>query len=284
MTGLLERHADLAILLILFLEDLGVPMPVPADVALLLAGYRLRNHASPLLFIGLMILAINVGATILYAVAYRGGRPLIDRFGHYLHLNAAKLESTEAWLKRRGFWGIAFGRAIPGVRIVTVLACGIFRIPPVRFLTAQFVGISLYMVILLVAGYYVGPEAVERINLPALSFRLVLTVIVAIALPLILRRLNRKTASDDTRAIEANLSQRERIMADLLAGFGGMIQLSSIWFIFASLTNLMQRAEVERAILMLARWVNVDNRPRAVAYTLDYLAVLVLCLLGSTLR
>lgn len=281
MPDLLERHADIAVLLILLLEDLGVPMPIPADVALLYAGFRLRQHPYPLLAIVVMFAAINIGATILYTVARRGGRPLVDRFGRYVHLNAEKLERAEAWLNRRGMTGIIIGRTLPGIRIVTIIACGLFNVPLRKFLISQFIGVAIYMGVFLSLGYWIGPEAAERIKLPAISFRLVLILLAAVIGPLILRRLNRKTASDDTRRIEARLRPRDRVMADLLAGFGGAIELASIWAIIASVTNIMQRAEIERAVFMLARIVHPDAQSRAVAYTVDYLATLALCLVAA---
>lgn len=278
MLELLDRHGEIAILVILFLEDMGIPVPIPADVALLYAGLRMREGDSSIWFVVPMFLAINIGAMILYGVSRLGGRPMIDRFGHYIHFDAAKLERTEAWLNRRGVWGIMLGRMLPGARIITVIGCGLFRVPLRRYLPAQIVGVTVYMAVLLLAGYWIGPEAVERIKLPALSLRVVVLLVFAIALPLVLRRLNRQTASDDTRSIEASIRPVQRVRADLLAGFVGMIELTALWTICTSLTNLISNNDLQRAVMTLARWLNAEHQPRAVAYLLDYLVVLGLCL------
>jgi membrane protein DedA with SNARE-associated domain len=286
MREFLERHTDIAIFLIIFLEDLGVPMPLPADVVVVYAGYRLRQHTiNPYLAITLMLVAVNLAATILFTVVRRGGRPLVDRYGSYLHLNAHRLTSAEEWLHRHGALAIVAGRTIPGIRLATVIACGLFKVPYRIFLPAQFAGVSIYLTFFLLIGYFLGPQAVERVHFPALSFRLLVLVVVVVALPLVLRRLNRRTADDDTRTIQATLTRGERIGAALLAGFAGAIELASIWAIVASLTRLMHRAEVQDAALILARWLDADEQPRAVAiaYTLDYLATLIACLVAAVI-
>src|ERR671939_1875585 len=103
MREFLERHTDLAIFMIVFLEDLGIPMPIPADVAVVYAGYRLRQHTiNPYLAVALMVVAVNLAATILFTVVRRGGRPLVERYGRYLHLDAHRLTRPEDWLDRHG--------------------------------------------------------------------------------------------------------------------------------------------------------------------------------------
>src|ERR687886_1714514 len=155
MREFLERHTDLAIFMIVFLEDLGVPMPVPADVAVVYAGYRLRQHTiNPYLSVALMLVAVNLAATILFTVVRRGGRPLVDRYGRYLHLDAERLARAEGWLKRGGIGAIIAGRAIPGIRLATVIACGLFKVPYRTFLPAQFAGVSTYLTFFLLIGYF----------------------------------------------------------------------------------------------------------------------------------
>src|SRR5919202_4282774 len=284
MREFLERHTDIAIFLIVFLEDLGVPMPVPADVAVVYAGYRLRQHTiNPYLAVTLMVVAVNLAATILFTVVRRGGRPLVDRYAHFLDLDAQRLARAEGWLDRHGALAIMLGRTIPGIRLATVITCGLLKVPYRIFLPAQLAGVSIYLAVFLFIGYALGPRAAESIHLPAISFRLILLVIGAVALPLILRRLNRSTADDDTRTIQARLTRGERVRAALLAGFAGTIELATIWAIVASLTRLMHRAEVQDAALILARWLDADDQPPAVAYTLDYLAMLIACLIAAVI-
>ncbi|GAC1355178.1 MAG: hypothetical protein NVSMB42_13420 [Herpetosiphon sp.] len=277
MPDFLERYGDIALLIILFLEDLGIPMPIPADVVLLYAGFRLRLHEVSFSLIMLMFVAINLGATILYFVARSGGRPLVDRFGKYIHLDEDRLRRTEAWLTRRGLVAIIIGRSVPGVRIVTVIACGLFKIPIGKYLLGQLVGVGGYMAVLITVGYRLGPAAVEKIRLPALSIRLVGLTIGALVLPVLLARLNRKTREENTRTIEASLSSLQRVSAALFAGFVGMLEFMAIWTIWASAARVMQQDDVQQAYSMLSRWLHTGSS-RTMTFALDYIALIIIFL------
>lgn len=287
MRALLEQHTYLAIVLILFLEDMGIPLPIPADVVILYSGYRIRTHgAHPILTPLLMLASINGGATLLYLIVRRSGRPLVDRFGPYLHLSPARLLRAQDWLRRRGFWAIVLSRSIPGLRIATVVACGLLRVPARRFLLAQVLGTSIYMTFFLLLGYFVGPHAAERLRLPAVSLRVVLAAVVAIALPYVLRRLNRATAAEITDAIARGLSPGQRVGAALLAGFLGALELSLV--LILALAPLEYQGLVQRGhgLLHGPLWSAALNLPvgqkgRALGLMIDTTLALLSCALAT---
>ncbi len=283
MRGLLAQHATLASFLILFLEDLGIPMPIPADMVIMYAGYRAREHLiHPAWVVFLLLFAVCSASTILYAVVRAGGRPLVDRYGRYLHLNEARLARAEVWVRKRGVLGIIVSRSIPGVRLATVISCGLFRVPLRRFLPAQVIGTLIYMMFFFLIGYLLGPQAVEHIRLPAHSLQILLMVVVAVAVPLALRSVNRSTRDEDTRAILLRLTGRQRDSASLLAGFCGTVELALIWGTFATLANLTQRHEVQHATRAIMRWLaSGADVGGAAAYALDYVVMLLLGLLAS---
>ncbi len=73
-------------------------------------------------------------------VVRRGGRPLVDRFGRYVHLGPEQLARTQTLLARDRWKGIALGRAIPGVRYATVIACGLLKVSYLHYVTAHIAG------------------------------------------------------------------------------------------------------------------------------------------------
>lgn len=295
MRGLLEQHANLASFMILFFEDLGIPMPVPADMVIMYAGYRAHEHlVHPVWIVLLLLTAVNLASTILYFVIRRGGRPIVERFGRYLHLDQARLARAESWVRDRGVLGIIISRSIPGVRIATVIACGLFRIRFPIFIVAQVLGTFLYLMFFFLIGYYLGPRAVEHVHLPAHALRLLLMLVVALGLPLLLGRLNRRTWNDDTRLIQAGLSARQCGMAALLSGFAGMVEAALLWGALSSLARVMHWTGIQQAVRTLAYGLtalsaggtsadDVTGRPHgvALAYVLDYVAMLLLCLVAA---
>jgi hypothetical protein len=130
--------------------------------------------------------ASALGASGLYAMVRRGGRPLVDRFGPYVHLGPEQLARAESMLSRSGWGGIAVGRATPGLRYATVIACGLLEVSYSRFVTATLVGSSVYIAAFLALGAIFGPEVLDRIHLPALAVRLLWVLPLAVGLPLLM--------------------------------------------------------------------------------------------------
>jgi membrane protein DedA with SNARE-associated domain len=82
--------------------------------------------------VAMIVLAATAGATIgsslLYFVMRRGGRPLLDRHGRYLHLNEARVSRVEGWSRRYGAVAIVFGRLVPGLRTPTTAMSATFQV------------------------------------------------------------------------------------------------------------------------------------------------------------
>jgi membrane protein DedA with SNARE-associated domain len=171
-TDFLDRHALLAAGVVVFVEEAGVPLPMlPGDLVMLLLGVRARQGLVPL-WAALVVLqvATMAGATVLYALCRRAGRGLVLRYGRYLHLTPARLARAERWIERRGFLAVAVGRLLPGLRIATVVGCGVLGVPPRVFLPGLALGGFVYLLGYALLGYYAGPAAlalVERVHLPA---------------------------------------------------------------------------------------------------------------------
>jgi len=181
MMGLIERHSLIAILIAVLLEELGIPMPIPTDLLIVFAGVRVAGSTNAFVTWFLLLnLASAAGASGLYLIVRRGGRPLIERYGRYVHLGPQQVDRAERLLGRGGWWSIAIGRAIPGLRYLTVIACGLFKVPYLRFVTAHMVGSSIYIGIFLALGVFFGPKVAEYLHLPELELRLIWLLALAI--------------------------------------------------------------------------------------------------------
>src|SRR6266508_4182450 len=82
MLALLDKHSFIAIFIAVLLEELGIPMPIPTDLLIVFAGVRVAGstYAFAIWFL-LLNIASAAGASGLYLIVRRGGRPLIDRYG-----------------------------------------------------------------------------------------------------------------------------------------------------------------------------------------------------------
>jgi membrane protein DedA with SNARE-associated domain len=68
---------------------------------------------------------VFIGSSLLFFVMRHKGRPLLEKYGKYIHLNRGRLDMLERWFVRRGRLAIILGRLIPGLRIPTTIMAGL---------------------------------------------------------------------------------------------------------------------------------------------------------------
>ncbi len=274
MMGLLERHSLIAILIAVLLEELGIPMPIPTDLLIVFAGVRVAGSTNTFaIWFLLLNIASAAGASGLYLIVRRGGRPLIERYGRYVHLGPKQVDRAERLLGRGGWWSIAIGRAIPGLRYLTVIACGLFKVPYLRFVTAHIVGSSIYIGVFLGLGAAFGPRVAEYLHLPELELRLIWLLALSIGLPILLAWLCYRGHT----SYKAAPSRRRTFGALLLASFAGATSMAAAWAAAATIAELAGaprplNVTYELALALLGRGL----RPTS-AYMLVYTALLLLC-------
>ena len=127
---LLMRFGVPGSLTLLYLEESGVPLPVPGDVYVVYVGHAAAGSIVKRIAAWLAIVAVVVaGSSNLYLVSRHWGERLLrGRLGGFLHVDAAGLARAERWLARWGPLLIIFGRHLPGFRIPITIAAGTFKV------------------------------------------------------------------------------------------------------------------------------------------------------------
>src|SRR5207248_659392 len=110
-----------------------------------------------------------LGSSLLYLLARRGGRGVVERYGPFIGIGPKQLERAERQLQRHGAIAVVLGRLLPGLRVLTAIGCGIFRVPYRVFLPAMSLGSLVYIVGYTMLGYFAGPAVLglfEALHLP----------------------------------------------------------------------------------------------------------------------
>jgi membrane protein DedA with SNARE-associated domain len=249
ITGLLEKSNELVYGLLIFIEECGVPLPLPGDGIMLYAGYRVsRGRASLALTLLILEAATLAGASILYWLGRRGGRPLLYRYGRYLHINPMKLDQAAASLQRHGLLAIAAGRVLPGLRIATPLAAGVLELPYSKFLPAVFIGSTVYIVFWVVLGILFGPDVAVLLAGVDLSVRPVLTVLVVGGLAFFLIRAYRRGLSQ--RVAYQERGWETAALAGLLAMLEMGVAVNVALYAFAAAGLTMPQEALARALAL----------------------------------
>jgi membrane protein DedA with SNARE-associated domain len=100
----------------------GVGFGWPAYLAMALAG----------------ALGYLFGSILGWALGFYGGRPLLERYGRWLHLSPERLDRAERWFARWDVLAVLVGRVTPVVRSFISIPAGVFemRLTPYAGLTA----------------------------------------------------------------------------------------------------------------------------------------------------
>ncbi|MGI8854842.1 MAG: DedA family protein [Thermomicrobiales bacterium] len=224
--ALLRSHALAVIVVIIFFEELGVPSPIPGDLMMVYAGVRVtQGHDALWAVLLLQELATVLGASGLFFLSRRYGRPLVERYGRFIHLGPETLARMEGRIQRRGGWAIVLGRILPGLRIITPIAAGVLGMPFSSFLPALALGGFLYILGYTLLGVFVGPAALalyDRISLPVSALA---SLAVLAALFFAMRQLRRAPPAftqDRHGALASSL------IAGVLAGVAGLLAANSV--------------------------------------------------------
>jgi membrane protein DedA with SNARE-associated domain len=151
-----------AVALIVLLRSAAIPIPVPADLLVIVVGARAQEQQVPL-WPAWVLLACSTtaGAALLYAFVRWVGQGDVTHYGRYIGLTTERLNAAETQLVERGTRAIFVARIVPGLRLAIVAVCGMLRFGWWKFLGAVFLGALMYVGICLMIGYFFG-DAVEE--------------------------------------------------------------------------------------------------------------------------
>lgn len=144
-----------AIFVVVVLGNVG--LPVPEETILALAGYLVwRGKLRLSLVLAVGILSAVVGDNIGYWLGRRYGQPALPRYARWALGHPERLESMQAFVRRRGPLAVFVARFIPGIRFAAGPLAGALGMRFVSFLVANVAGAALYVPVLVGAGYAVG--------------------------------------------------------------------------------------------------------------------------------
>lgn len=168
------HQAVIAPFILLFIEESGIPLPIPGDVYLAFTGYQVSKGTVPYWGAFLMLLiAVLAGSSILYFISARWGTLLVDKLGIYLHLNQKKLVEVEKDFKKYGIFLIIFGRHIPGLRIPITVFSGISGVSYPTFIISTFISVVFWIAFYLALGERVGKNVMKHFHATPAYFLLI---------------------------------------------------------------------------------------------------------------
>jgi membrane-associated protein len=196
---LIQTFGTIGLILIVFVESGLVPVPLPGDSILVLAGAFCATSKAgdphlnlAAVVIGTLIAAV-VGAQIGYALGSRYGTRLFKPDARIF--KTAYLEQAQEFFDRRGPRAVVIARFVPVVRTIVPMLAGAGHMPRRKFAIANLIGAVLWTVGISMLGYVVGKSiSIDKYILP------VVVVIIALSLipPFLEYRRHKRAQSPNT--------------------------------------------------------------------------------------
>jgi membrane protein DedA with SNARE-associated domain len=143
--------------LVIWLAAESVGVPLPDEAVLLTVGFLAHKGTVQLApAIACSVVGAAIGSSVSYTLGLRLGRPVVARIANRVGIKADRLESAEAWMRRRGGVGVFITRVFPFARNVASYAAGIAGIPARVFYIAMLLGSGIWCVTVLSLGDLLG--------------------------------------------------------------------------------------------------------------------------------
>jgi membrane protein DedA with SNARE-associated domain len=196
------RYGYLAIFLLVFLQEVGMPNPFPNELLLLFSGYLCFKSLLYFPYVILTVVCADfIGTNILYFLFYSTGAFIMQKKPKWLPLSEKMIDRLSDKISRGGQLSIYIFRLTPFTRGYTSVIAGLLQIRPGVFLTLAIVSGLTWALVYVVIGYYIGPSwdlfAVYIGSFKYLLLLVLALIIVAFLFVYIIRRRKRKKANEE---------------------------------------------------------------------------------------
>lgn len=142
-------------------------VPIPSAMILLGSGFLFLKGPLTLglvstLFFTIVIpatLGLTLGSLFIYTLAYKGGKPFLEKYGQWLALSWSDVEVVNQKFTEGTFdeWSLVLARVFPIIPSVLIAAfCGLTRMPLRKYITLTLIGAFFKALLLGLIGWQVG--------------------------------------------------------------------------------------------------------------------------------
>jgi len=155
MTSILGKYGYLVVGVSVAIESSGIPFP-GETVLVTAAVYAGTGHIAIAWVIVAAAAGAIIGDNLGYTAGRYGGRPLVERYGRFVHLRPEALGRAEQFFNRYGDSTVFFGRFVAVLRAWVAFLAGTNRMPWPRFLLFNAAGGIVWATGFGVLGFELG--------------------------------------------------------------------------------------------------------------------------------
>jgi len=152
------KYGYLIIILLVFLQEVGFPNPIPNELVMVFSGYLCYTGMLKVpLVILVALLGDLLGSGILYAVFFFFGKKIMKKKPRWLPISQKKIDKLAAKFQKQGISAVIIGRLSPFIRGYVSVLMGLMNYPAKKYLWI-LVGTAIFWACFYVlTGYLIGP-------------------------------------------------------------------------------------------------------------------------------
>ncbi len=201
--ALLETHGYLVVFAATVLENLFVVGSfTPGETFVAAGGFvSSRGQLEPF---GVWLSAVAgsfVGSSISYYLGFRGGRELVERWGHIFHISEKRILGAERYFEEHGSKTVLIARFVAGFKNFVPVLAGISRMRLAVFEAYVLIGAAIYAAVMVTVGYVFGDNLDKVLGLlESLGYAgLALIAALVVAWFLVRRKMQKAVIDDDAK-------------------------------------------------------------------------------------
>ena len=151
-------YGYVAIFILVFLQEIGMPNPIPNEILLIFSGYlSYKGILSFPVALLTVVLADFIGTNILYFVFFKAGIHMIRKKPKWIPLSSGTIDRLTSKVSKGGKLNMFIFRLTPFTRGYTSVIAGLLRIKPKTFLPLALISAISWAIVYVLTGYFIGP-------------------------------------------------------------------------------------------------------------------------------
>ena len=154
----IAQYGYFAVFLFVFLQEVGMPSPLPNEFLLLFCGYLSFTGILNLVLVSLSVIGADLLAgVILYLVFYFFGSLILRNKPKWIPISEQKIKRLTERINDSGQSGIFIGRLTPFIKGYVTVLCGVLRISPKKFSITLILTSVIWTLFYVCSGFLIGP-------------------------------------------------------------------------------------------------------------------------------
>lgn len=157
LTLFIQNYGYVAIFALIFLQEIGIPNPVPNELVLIYAGFLCGSSVLNLPIVILSAVTADfIGTNILYFTFLNFGAYIIKNKPSWLPISDKAIQNASSRVSNGGMWAIFLGRLTPFIRGYTSVVAGFLHIKPKKFLPVALISALIWSAACVLIGRLSG--------------------------------------------------------------------------------------------------------------------------------